>query len=169
MKTIEAFNPLDHKKIIQILIEEFEKQSFCKMPLTDKFIAQGVYGIYCYQSLDYLKNSELDKPIYIGKAVYGGSRKGQIKTERPALFDRLNQHAKSIQLAENLNINSFYCRYLSLDDLWIATTESELIKYYKPHWNNVLEGFGNRNGLNKTRNPNNLSKWDQQHPGRRQQ
>jgi hypothetical protein len=35
------------------------------------------------------------------------------------LYKRLKEHRNSIEAAENLNIDDFYCRFLVVDDIWI--------------------------------------------------
>lgn len=74
-------------------------------------------------------------PIYVGKAVPDGARKGgQGDDVDPgtALYKRLNDHAKSVDAATNLRLEDFYCQFLSVDDIWIPLTESLLIERFKP-------------------------------------
>ncbi len=81
------------------------------------------------------------------------------------LFNRLQQHARSIDQAENLGLESFYCRYLVVLPVWINLAEQFLVNHFKPVWNLVLEGFGNHDpgkGRTGMRKP----KWDIMHPGR---
>ena len=92
------------------------------------------------------RNEEYACPIYVGKAVPDGARKGGQGDDvdpRTALFKRLTDHAKSVEAATNLNLADFHCRFLSVDDIWIPLTESLLIERFKPVWNRVLDGFGN--------------------------
>ena len=59
-------------------------------------------------------------PVYVGKAVPPGARKGALRqrsTSGHALANRLNQHAASINQANNLNLRDFSCRYLVVDDI----------------------------------------------------
>ena len=107
-------------------------------------------------------------PIYIGKAVPSGARKGAglfAAITGRHLWNRLRDHADSIRAAKNLDIEHFSCRYLCVDDIWIPLGETLLIAHFKPVWNLILDGFGNHdpgagryNGLRPL--------WDVLHPGR---
>lgn len=164
MEHITPFNPLESGKIISIIVQGFESQPLYNLPLENKFVAQGVYGIFPRTPFLYFR--DVGKPIYIGKATYKGGRKGLDTEATTALYSRLSQHTASINAVDNLFIENFQCRYLSLDEAWITMAESSLIKHYKPLWNMFYEGFGNRPGKDNTRNKNKLSAWDQAHPGR---
>lgn len=88
-----------------------------------------------------------DPPIYVGKAVPSGGRKGKVDPEASSkgnqLFKSLEEHRKSIVAATNLNIADFWCRHLVVDDIWIPLGESLLIQRFQPIWNSVVDGFGN--------------------------
>jgi len=73
-------------------------------------------------------------------------------TTEPVLFQRLREHARSIEQVErhaektgqpNLRLSDFRCRYLVADDIWVPLGEALLIGHYQPIWNQVLQGFGN--------------------------
>ena len=107
-------------------------------------------------------------PIYVGKAVPPGARKGGFGLgEDPgqALYKRLDEHAKSLQLANDLSIDDFWCRYLVVDDIWIPLGESLLIEMYAPLWNRVVDGFGNHDPGSGRYNQR-RSAWDSLHRGR---
>ena len=107
-------------------------------------------------------------PIYIGKAIPSGGRKGAAVTSGITgqhLWKRLREHADSVRAATNLDIDDFQCRYSTVDDIWIPLGETLLIARFKPVWNLALDGFGNHdpgagryNGLRPI--------WDVLHPGR---
>ena len=108
-------------------------------------------------------------PIYIGKAVPPGSRKGKVGlTETvpgPDLYKRLREHAKSISNTASLNLDHFRCRFLVTDEIWIALGESVLLRKFKPLWNSWVPGFGNHTpGEGRPKQAH--SKWDRLHPGR---
>ena len=66
------------------------------------------------------RNGQYACPIYVGKAVPNGARKGgQGDDVDPgtALFKRLTDHAKSVDAATNLKLEDFRCRFLSVDDI----------------------------------------------------
>jgi hypothetical protein len=128
-----------------------------------------VYAIYYYG--DFTPYSCLVKkpsppPIYVGKAVPVGSRKGgQPESSGHELCQRLAQHAKSIEWAKNLEIDEFKCRYLVVVPVWIALAERFLVEHYRPIWNVVIDGFGNHDpgaGRRAMKRP----RWDVLHPGR---
>lgn len=107
-------------------------------------------------------------PIYVGKAVPAGARKGGLGLDvahGQALYKRLAEHAESIKAASNLEITDFYCRFLVVDDIWIPLAESMLIERFKPVWNRVLDGFGNHDP-GKGRYNGMMPQWDCLHPGR---
>lgn len=146
------------------------------MPPGEKFIAAGVYAIYYQGSFEpyqpiatrNLANDGKDAPIYIGKAVPAGARKGGFGLDSApgtVLFNRLAEHAESIQLADNLNIDDFFCRYLAVDDIWIPLGENLLIEMFSPLWNRIIEGFGNHDP-GSGRHQGKRSAWDVLHPGR---
>jgi hypothetical protein len=175
METVEPFNPL-HKKNLGISVAEAMLQrSISKLTPIDKFGGAGIYAIYyCgnfppYQPIsDANRNSSWTQPIYVGKAIPEGARKGGLGLDAPAgnvLYKRLSEHAKSIEQASNLNIDDFFCRYLVVDDIWIPLGESLLIETYRPLWNVVIDGFGNHDP-GSGRYQQQKSPWDTIHPGR---
>ena len=135
----------------------------------------GIYAIYytgdfkLYRPVVHSnRNGKFEQPIYIGKAVPSGSRKGGFGLDalkEPALFKRLSEHAKSIEAAENLCLKDFFCRYLVLqDDIWIPLGESLLIGRFQPIWNVLVQGFGiHTPGVRRKQF---RSMWDTLHPGR---
>ena len=114
------------------------------------------------------REGKFSRPIYVGKAVPAGARKGGIglgADPGTALFKRLCEHLESVRAAENLNEEDFFCRYLVVDDIWIPLAESLLIEKFQPVWNRVLDGFGNHDP-GKNRYEQEKSPWDKLHPGR---
>jgi len=108
------------------------------------------------------------KPIYVGKAVPAGARRGGYglgESPGEVLYRRLREHAVSIQQATNLSLSDFTCRYLVVDDIWIPLAESLLISMFIPLWNYYLDGFGNHDP-GAGRYNQQRSAWDEIHPGR---
>ncbi len=106
-------------------------------------------------------------PIYVGKALPEGSRKGidpKASHESGKLRSRLNEHAGSINHSANLKVEDFTCRYLVVEETWIGLCESLLIQASTPLWNTVLDGFGRHVG-GKNRKDG-LSSWHAFHAGR---
>jgi hypothetical protein len=140
-----------------------------------RFIGAGIYALYYigefhpYESLAVMNRESLQLPIYVGKAVPPGWRTGRsINTEKTNLHGRISEHAKSIRLAENLQVEDFRCRFVILGgqeaDL-IGPVEAELIRRYRPLWNNVVAGFGIHHP-GSGRYEQARSEWDVLHPGR---
>lgn len=174
---MKAYNPLEKENLGKSVADSLLKQTPVPLGSIERFRGAGVYAIYYTGSFDaYLRLQEwnshierLDVPIYIGKAVPTGGRKGnidpEVSTKGSALFSRLDEHRRSIDLATNLEIRDFWCRYLVVDDIWIPLGESLLIQRYRPIWNSLIDGFGNHDpgsGRYNGARPN----WDTLHPGR---
>ena len=121
-----------------------------------------------YSKIAKTNKSEFIWPIYAGKAVPQGARKGNVVLDSLSgkdLFKRLSDHRKSIDSVKNLDVRDFYYRYLIVDDIWIPLGESVLIQQTKPLWNNVVDGFGNHDP-GSGRGKQLRSPWDMLHPGR---
>lgn len=171
---IIPFNPLDKKNLGASVAEAMLEQTPRALGELKQFFGVGIYAIYYTGDFPpYAPLAERNRrglfqaPIYVGKAVPKGARKGggvgEIRSR--ALYDRLREHAESVQLASNLDIADFHCRFLVVDDIWIPLGESLLIAKFAPLWNAVIDGFGNHdpgsgryNGLRP--------RWDLLHPGR---
>ena len=82
-----------------------------------------------------------------------------------ALRDRLRQHAGSIDEATNINLADFSFRSLVVDDIWIPLGENMMIEQFRPIWNIVIDGFGNKDP-GRRRATQYRSPWDVLHPGR---
>lgn len=171
---LKPFNPLDKRNLGESVADtllDTEAQPLPPMP----FIGAGVYAIYyagsffAYEQLSKLnRNGEFRYPIYVGKAVPSGARKGGLGLEvehGQNLYKRLVEHTESIKSAKNLDVGDFYCRFLAVDDIWIPLAESMLIERFKPVWNRVLDGFGNHDP-GKGRHQGMMPQWDCLHPGR---
>jgi len=170
----EIFNPLDKRNLGISIADAIFKQEVYPLKVLPSFNGAGVYAIYYNGDFQhYAKISEKNKkafvqPIYAGKAVPEGARKGGIGLDVPVgeyLYKRLNEHKKSIEAVTNLNIDDFHCRFLVVDDIWIPLGESLLIERTRPLWNIVLDGFGNHDP-GKGRYNQQRSAWDIIHPGR---
>ncbi|MBK7929575.1 MAG: Eco29kI family restriction endonuclease [Bryobacterales bacterium] len=176
MRTEPVFNPLDKKTLGTSVAEALLQRDKSPLPPTEKFEAAGVYALYYFGPFPpYRPISDRNRapegkpelPIYVGKAVPKGSRKGGFRPEAPAgtvLYDRLVQHSKSIGLAANLALEDFYCRFLAVDDVWIPLGEKLLISMFTPLWNSVVDGFGN-NQPGANREGGKRPAWHVLHPG----
>lgn len=164
------FNPLDYANLTKNVVEELMRQAATSLPVAQPFRGGGVYALfYTGDDEDYapFRSVQAKAPIYVGKAVPSGGRKGGTSgfVVKKELYDRLKQHAGSIDAVENLALGDFLCRYLVVEPLWIVMAERFLITRFQPLWNLVLDGFGNHNpGKGRHEGQNTL--WDVYHPGR---
>lgn len=170
------FNPLDKLHLGESVRDVLLRQSVQSLPPVDKFPGAGVYALYYtgdFPLYRRIAERNLDKryeaPIYIGKAVPAGARKGGLlrnPTATFALWNRLNKHAETIRDAQNLRLDDFAFRALVVDDIWIPLGEALAIEQFQPLWNVVLDGFGIHDP-GGGRELQRRSKWDTLHPGRR--
>lgn len=184
MNPPKPFNPLDKGNLgVSVRDALLHKPAMPMSGLLEKvgtryvnrFAGAGIYAIYyvgpfpAYRPIAARnRNGLFGQPIYVGKAVPQGSRKGGLideGTRGDALFDRLRIHAQTICEVENLDINDFFYRYLAVDDIWIPLGETYMIETFQPVWNKILDGFGNKTP-GKRRSGQYMSLWDTVHPGR---
>lgn len=171
----KPFNPLAKGQLAHSVADALLAAEMSPLPLSERFPGAGVYAIYYSGSfpayrplLDLNRTCEIPAPIYVGKAIPPGGRKGGMDFESAlgnSLFNRLSEHADSINQASNLEITDFQCRYLVLDDIWIPLGESLLIDRFTPLWNVLIDGFGNHDP-GSGRYQQKKSPWDALHPGR---
>ena len=171
---LAPFNPLDKRNLGISIANAIFDQEILPLKALQSFTGAGIYVIYykgnfpVYKKITLRNKDDFQQPIYAGKAVPEGSRKGGLGLDVQIgenLYKRLNEHKKSIEAAENLDINDFYCRFLLVDDIWIPLGESLLIEKTKPLWNIVVDGFGNHDPGSGRYNQQ-MSAWDTIHPGR---
>jgi hypothetical protein len=172
--TEKQFNPLDKvnlgKSVAEALLDR-KSDSLGKIP---QFDGAGIYVIYYsgkfapYRLMAERNAKDSQWPVYIGKAIPSGGRKGaSLFSEITGryLYNRLKEHAESIEATKTLDVDDFQCRYLSIDDIWIPLGETLLIAKFKPLWNMSIEGFGNHDpGAGRYGGLRPL--WDVLHPGR---
>jgi hypothetical protein len=143
------YNPLDKRNLGNSIADALLNNPVEPLLLKEPFMGAGIYAIYytgnfpAYERITALNsNNQFKAPLYIGKAVPAGARKGGFLDVDPgaALYKRLNDdHARSVEQARNLNIEDFFCRYLVVDDFWIPLGESLLIDKFSPVWNVVRD------------------------------
>lgn len=170
----DPFNPLDKLNLGKSVVEALLVLPAQSIASITPFDGAGIYAIYYhggfepYRAIAEANESPTATPIYVGKAVPPGSRKGaslSVSTTGPWLFNRIAEHRESIRAASNLDAADFSVRYLVVDDIWIPLGEALLISTFNPLWNSLIDGFGNHdpgagryNGLRPL--------WDVLHPGR---
>lgn len=172
------YNPLDKINLGKSVIDALLEQTSIRLSAISSFSGAGIYAIYyhgafpAYQPISRNPDSEDAIPIYAGKAVPAGARKGAsliANSTTNALWRRIAEHRDTIAEIErgsaSLKLEDFSVRYLAVDDIWIPLGESLLISTFNPVWNRVIDGFGNHdpgagryNGLRPL--------WDVLHPGR---
>ena len=164
----EPYDPLDYSNLARSVVDALLEADRKPLP-PEQFYGSGVYAIYYTGALDYVDEETMrETPIYVGKAVPPGTRRGRSRTNpsstRP-LHRRLSDHASSIQQAESLSLENAECRYLVVEPVWITLAEQFLLNHFRPLWNTVLDGFGNHNPGSGRRNSA-RPRWDIVHPGR---
>ena len=164
----EPYDPLSYDNLARSVVDALLNTDSKPLP-PDRFEGAGVYAIYYTDSLDYVEDySFRETPIYVGKAIHSGARRGRgniDKRSTTALYARLRQHARSIDDATNLSLPKAKCRYLVVVDVWIALAEQSLISHFNPIWNTALAGFGNHD-VGRNRQSGARPRWDIVHPGR---
>jgi len=142
-----------------------------KVPLGEvgKFYGSGVYALYYDGGHEpYEPIAETEHPIYAGKADPANGAATTPQGQGSRLYNRLNDHRRSIQKAANLAVADFKCRYLVVQSGWQTAAESHLIEMFKPIWNSevgIAYGVGKHGDSSSTR-ANKRSPWDTLHPGR---
>ena len=134
----EVYNPLAKRNLGANVADALLGRPVVALP-PEPFLGAGVYALYytgCFEPYHQIAHANRDgrhvMPVYIGKAVPPGARKGGLGLDANpgnALFKRLNDHATSIGQAANLDLGDFCCRYLVVDDIWIPLGESLLIRW----------------------------------------
>ena len=169
----EAFD-----EIIKDSIRFFNGTPIQPLPPSERFEGTGVYALYytgkfkLYKPLYDLNRTAYMMPIYVGKAVPRGWRQARAINSgggSSELYNRLVNHAHSIEDSENLNIEDFCCRFVILENAaasMIGTVEAALIRQYMPLWNSCIDGFGNHDP-GSGRYYQAKSEWDILHPGRK--
>ncbi len=178
MTELEPYNPLAKKNLAESVVRALLDQTPKSLSKTEDLSGAGIYIIY-YSGDSALykpvaaknRGKQYRQPIYIGKASPKGGRKGifaddQRSAHSKALHERLDQHHASIDEAENLEVSDFSFRALVVDEIFIPLGENMLIEHYRPVWNLVIDGFGNKDP-GRRRKDQYQSAWDVIHPGRK--
>jgi Eco29kI restriction endonuclease len=148
---INAYNPLDKVNLAKSIETELLTSAPSLLSDVGSLKGAGVYAIYYIGDFKpyvpiKLKNLNglFSQPIYVGKAIPKGGRKGGLSIDLAtsimgrSLADRLGQHAQSIVETQNLKIEDFFVRYLVVDDIWIPLGETCLLKLLSQfgtgHW-----------------------------------
>jgi hypothetical protein len=168
------YNPLDKLNLGKSVAEALLDLQPDSLGNIKAFDGAGIYAIYYrgdfkpYRAMAERNAKKAEWPIYIGKAIPSGGRKGAALFSEITgrhLWSRLREHADTVRATKTLDIDDFQCRYLIVDDIWIPLGETLLIARFKPLWNLALDGFGNHDpGSGRYQGLRPL--WDVLHPGR---
>lgn len=171
----EKFDPLNKKNLGISVADAAIEQPLEPLAEMEPFDGAGIYALYYFGDFEpYLpivafgEETGIDWPIYVGKAIPPGSRKGEFGLDPDpgrALYKRIREHRRSIEAAENLDIGEFSVRCLLVDDIWIPLGEALLISRFCPAWNQAVDGFG-IHAPGAGRHAQAPSDWDVLHPGR---
>lgn len=174
----KAYDPLNYSTISETMADALISCDLTALGSVGPFYGNGVYALfYTGDFAPYRRLSERNRdapgswPIYIGKAApanrKGGIDPSIVDSEKAgsALFDRSQDHRKSIETVDNLNIDDFQIKLMVCSFLWVPMTETALIARFTPVWNTLLDGFGNHDP-GGGRIGGKMSKWDTLHPGR---
>jgi hypothetical protein len=174
MEDATPYNPLAKRNLAASIVSKLLKQNAEPLP-PPTFPGAGLYLLYYtgkfepYRKISEANRKQFRQPIYVGKAIPKGGRKGLEGFDVPhgeALSRRLKEHADSITVVRNLELSDFRCKWLVVDEVFIPLGESLLISHYRPLWNAVVDGFGNHppgSGRVQGKKP----MWDVLHPGRK--
>lgn len=169
MVKAQIFNPFK-ENVRDLLVSTFEKQSLLGLPPTSVDMGCGVYALYYkgpHKAYSPLVKSK-KYPIYVGKAVVPGGRKGGGDVKKAVsnfVIRRLREHAKTIKSSASLDLKDFECRWLLVVPEFTNAAEAILIDHYKPIWNKFISGFGiHHPGGGRLKQAR--SDWDMLHPGR---
>jgi hypothetical protein len=172
--TPRAFNPLDTENLGRAVAEALLESDAIPLVSLTPFTGAGIYAIYyhgeyaLYEPISSQnRDGRFERPIYVGKAIPAGGRKGSASQTGPGrvLYNRVLEHADSITATKNLKIEEFQCRLLIVEDIWIPLAETLLIAMFSPVWNKLIDGFGNHDP-GKGRYEGMRPRWDVLHPGR---
>ncbi len=165
------YNPLDYENLARNCVEELMRRGPWALDevVARAFEGAGVYALFYAGDFPAYwgeRPPEGARPIYVGKAVPSGARKGQASDPGSPLWGRLREHHGSIAAAHStLRTADFLCRYLAVTPIWITMAERLLIESFQPVWNVCIEGFGNHDP-GSGRHRGEVPWWDALHPGR---
>lgn len=175
MSDTRIYNPLDKRNLGASVMDAMLEGEANPLESLTEFEGAGIYALYyegAFPAYETLVTRNRDGhpavPIYVGKAVPVGARKGDAGLNLPtgkSLYKRLAEHRDTLHAARNLDVKDFQCRFLVVDDIWIPLAESLLITRFAPLWNKIVDGFGNHDP-GSGRYQGVCPRWDVLHPGR---
>lgn len=171
-----SFDPLSYENLGESIIRALEDVRPVPLDELAPFDGAGIYALYYqggFPAYEQLAQSNLDVPgswaLYIGKAEAENARKGEPNqasmTVGNKLFNRVMNHRKSIEAAQNIDTTDFMVRALAVAPTWVPLAEVVAIRMHKPVWNRIIDGLGNHDP-GGGRRKGMRSRWDTLHPGR---
>lgn len=167
------FDPLAVENVGVTLAVELLSMPLQPLPPAERFTGAGVYALYylgnheAYADLKAIEEAAPGGgvPLYIGSAVRENAKQGfnPKPSGQARIYNRLRNHADSIEQTDNLELADFRCRYLVLNDAYITLAESVMITTFRPPWNGM--GFGSK-VVGGERMTGRASLWDSLHTGR---
>lgn len=107
----------DFDEVVKDTIRFFNGTPVHSIPVPKRFHGTGIYALYCiaksgiYSRFNLVNRTAFHMPIYVGKAVPKGWRQARqlipVNTQSYELNNRINEHSRSIDLAENLDRSDF--------------------------------------------------------------
>ena len=175
MTGIDPYNPLDLEALGDSLLRQLDRQQPHPLSEVPRFLGTGIYALYyCgeadpYEELgQYNTETGCSLAIYIGRAKGPGARRGISPFEpvtQPLLWERIQEHKRSISSVANLDVSHFSVRALVVMPIWVPLAEAMAIRRYRPLWNVRISGFG-IHAPGGGRQLQRVSEWDQLHAGR---
>jgi Eco29kI restriction endonuclease len=167
--TPEPYDPLHKTNLGKSVENALLASPRTPLDAVPPFFGAGIYALYFIGDGPlYGPLAGSETPIYVGKAIPSGGRKGAKSPSTAVghpLWDRIDEHRQSIKAARDLDIADFEARYLVADELFISMAEHLMIEGFAPVWNLRVDGFGNHDpGAGRRQQAR--SPWDELHPGR---
>jgi hypothetical protein len=164
------FDPLTPLSLAQSVERVLLDQPLSPLPPATPFGGGGVYCVYYsgpYEPYAPIAGEPPRVPVYAGRSAPRAGRPGSLlaPADQPLLFNRLRDHARTLQQADQLRLDDFSCRFLVVDDVWAPLAEELLIAHFRPLWNVIVDGFGLREP-GRARSSSPRPAWDELHPGR---
>lgn len=167
----EPYNPLvlvNLGRSVELALLATDPVPLTSVPLV---VGAGVYAIYYHGPhplYQLISDQDGRVPIYVGKAVPAGGRKGLVDESKDGtpLWDRLQEHKESLEQVHDLDESDFSVRYLVAVDVFVPLAERVMIRQLRPVWNVVVDGFGNHDPGAPRRREGQRPPWDELHPGR---
>src|SRR5262249_7303855 len=122
----EPFDPLNRINLRRSLETALLSPPPTPLSAVPPVLGSRRYALYFWGSNThelYGRLADSPSPIYVGRAVPAGARKGLVIADgdrrSKVLWKRLDEHGDSIEQARNLEVADFRCRWLVADMLFV--------------------------------------------------